>query len=174
MARRPPDDPLIVQSARITPVRTADDLSATITLFRDYASSLPIDLAYQDFEGEMAAMPGKYVPPGGELLLARSGDGHAAGCVGLRPIGPEGCCEMKRLYVAPAGRGAHLGESLVTEIIAIAERAGYREMRLDTLPSMHAAIALYRKFGFEPMAPYYDTPIAGTLFMRRLLNPAAS
>lgn len=153
--------------ARIAPVRTPDDLAATIGLFRDYANSLPIDLAYQDFEGEMTAMPGKYAPPKGELLLARDASGSAIGCVGLRPF--EDCCEMKRLYVAPQGRGLRLGERLVAEIVGIAGRAGYREMRLDTLPSMTAAIALYRKSGFEEMSAYYDTPIAGTVFMRCML-----
>ncbi len=158
-------------TARIAPVRSPDDLAAAITLFRDYADSLPIDLGYQDFEGEMAAMPGKYAPPKGKLLLARSHDGGAIGCVGLRPIEPQGCCEMKRLYVAPDGRGLRLGERLVTEVIAAAERIGFREMRLDTLPTMNVAISLYRKFGFEEMLPYYDTPIAGTLFLRRSLTP---
>lgn len=155
----------------IAPVRTPSDLAATIELFRAYADSLPIDLGYQDFEGEMAAMPGKYAPPRGELLLARASDGTATGCVGLRPIAPDDVCEMKRLYVAPAGRGARLGERLVADVIAVAERAGYREMRLDTLPTMSAAISLYRKFGFEEIAAYYDTPIAGTIFMRRILTP---
>jgi ribosomal protein S18 acetylase RimI-like enzyme len=175
MARWPADDAVNArtQNATIAPVRTPDDLAAAIALFREYAASLDIDLAYQDFQGEMAAMPGQYAPPRGELLLARLRDGAAVGCVGLRPIEPEGCCEMKRLYVAPQGRGERLGDSLVEYILMTAERIGYREMRLDTLPSMRAAIALYRKFGFEPMAPYYDTPVAGTLFMRRVLRPAS-
>src|SRR5438105_4454520 len=102
MARWPSDD--AVTHVGITAVRTPDDLAATIKLFRDYANSLPIDLGYQDFEGEMAAMPGKYAPPAGELLLARDANGNAIGCVGLRPIESPGCCEMKRLYVAPPGR----------------------------------------------------------------------
>jgi ribosomal protein S18 acetylase RimI-like enzyme len=170
MARRPADD-AVTAHARIVPVRTPDDLAATIELFRDYANSLPIDLGYQDFEGEMAAMPGKYAPPKGELLLARGAGGMAIGCVGLRPIDPQGCCEMKRLYVAPPGRGLRLGERLVEEIIGVAERIGYREMRLDTLPTMTAALALYRKFGFEEIGAYYDTPVEGTVFMRRVLTP---
>jgi ribosomal protein S18 acetylase RimI-like enzyme len=155
---------------RIEAVRNTRDLGAAIALFRAYANSLDIDLGYQDFEGEMASMPGKYAPPGGELLLARNRDGEAIGCVGLRPITPNGCCEMKRLYVTPQGRGSGLGEKLVADIVRIAEERGYREMRLDTLPTMASAIALYRKFGFTPMDAYYDTPIAGTLFMRRVLN----
>ena len=84
-------------SFRITPVRTTNDLASTVKLFRAYASSLDIDLSYQDFEPEMEAMPGKYAPPAGELLLARYPNGTPVGCVGLRPIEPQGCCEMKRL-----------------------------------------------------------------------------
>jgi ribosomal protein S18 acetylase RimI-like enzyme len=155
---------------RIAPVRTADDLAATIALFRAYAASLDVDLSYQNFEEEMAAMPGKYAPPAGELLLARDAAGVVIGCVGLRPIEPDGCCEMKRLYVAPEGRGSGLGQALVDTLVEVAERIGYREMRLDTLPSMAGAQALYRKLGFEVMAPYYETPVAGTLFMRRALR----
>jgi ribosomal protein S18 acetylase RimI-like enzyme len=155
-------------SFHILLVRTADDLAAAIRLFRAYASSLDVDLAYQDFDGEMASMPGKYAPPAGELLLARHADGTPLGCVGLRPIEPD-CCEMKRLYVAPEGRGLGLGEALVLAAIEVAERVGYREMRLDTLPSMTAAQALYRKLGFETIEAYYDSPIAGTSFMRRRL-----
>ncbi len=154
---------------RITPVRTADDLAATVRLFRAYAASLDVDLSYQDFEAEMEAMPGKYAPPTGELLLARDGGNKPLGCVGLRPIEPAGCCEIKRLYVLPEGRGTGLGRELVGAAMGVAERAGYREMRLDTLPSMAGAQALYRKLGFEVMHPYYDTPVVGTLFMRRFL-----
>jgi ribosomal protein S18 acetylase RimI-like enzyme len=156
-------------SFTITPVRTVAELAATIELFRAYAASLDVDLAYQDFEGEMAAMPGKYAPPGGELLLARDASGAPIGAVGLRPIEPSGCCEMKRLYVLPEDRGSGLGKALVAATILEAKRIGYREIRLDTLPSMSGAMALYRKLGFEPMAPYYETPIAGTTFMRRSL-----
>jgi ribosomal protein S18 acetylase RimI-like enzyme len=152
------------------PVRTANDLASAVKLFRAYASSLDIDLTYQDFEAEMEAMPGKYAPPAGELLLVRDSDGIAVGCVGLRPIEPPGCCEMKRLYVSPEVRGCGLGERLVDAVVKEAERIGYREMTLDTLPSMTGAIALYRKFGFEPIEPYYDTPVIGTIFLRRSLT----
>ena len=152
-------------------VRTPADLSATIDLFRAYAASLVVDLAYQDFEAELAALPGKYAPPAGELLLARAADGRPIGCVALRPLDVPGCCEMKRLYVAPAGRGGGLGRQLVDAVVEAAERIGYREMRLDTLPTMRSAQALYRKLSFDVIDPYYDTPVAGTLFMRRLLRP---
>ena len=162
-----------MRSFSIVPVRTAEDLAATVKLFRAYAASLDVDLSYQNFEAEMAAMPGKYAPPAGELLLARDRNSMPIGCVGLRPIEPDSCCEMKRLYVAPDGRGLGLGERLVDAVVREAERIGYREMRLDTLPSMAGAQALYRKLGFEVMAPYYDTPVVGTLFMRRGLKAAA-
>jgi ribosomal protein S18 acetylase RimI-like enzyme len=156
-------------SFSIAPVRTADDLASAVKLFRAYASSLGVDLSFQNFEAEMEGMPGKYAPPAGELLLARDSNGIAVGCVALRPIEPHGCCEMKRLYVSSEGRGSGIGERLVEVVVREAERIGYREMRLDTLPSMAAAMALYRKFGFEPMEAYYDNPVIGTIFMRRSL-----
>ncbi len=96
----------------ITPVRTADDLAAAAALFAGYAASLPVDLAYQDFADELAALPGKYAPPAGALFLARAPDGAPLGCVGLRPVSPEGCCEMKRLFLLPAARGLGLGRAL--------------------------------------------------------------
>lgn len=155
----------------IAPVGTSEDLAAVIALFRAYAASLEIDLAYQGFDAEMAAMPGKYAAPSGALLLARGGARAPAGCVALRPIPPKGCCEMKRLYVSPEWRGTGIGKRLVDAVLREAERIGYREMRLDTLPSMAGAIALYRKAGFAPVEAYYATPIAGTIFMARSLTP---
>lgn len=151
-------------SFEITAVRTPDDLEATKALFNAYAASLGVNLSYQNFALEMAAMPGKYAPPKGELLLARHGRGAAIGCVGLRPLADDGICEMKRLYVAPEGRGLGLGKALAEAIVREARRIGYREMRLDTLPSLVAAIALYQRMGFAAIPAYYDTPIAGTLF----------
>jgi len=160
----------------IVPVRTGEDLAATVALFIAYAASLDVDLSYQDFDGELAAMPGQYAPPEGELLLARALDGRPLGCVALRPIEPPGsgdraCCEMKRLYVSPLARGFGLGKALAEALVDAAWRIGYREMRLDSLPSMTGAQALYRKLGFVAAEPYYDTPIPGTLFMRRVLEP---
>jgi ribosomal protein S18 acetylase RimI-like enzyme len=146
---------------QIVPVRTPADLDAAIALLRAYAASLDVDLAYQDFEEEVAAMPGAYAPPTGELLLARNADGKAVGCVG---------CEMKRLYVSPEGRRGRVGKSLVDTLITVAQQIGYREIRLDTLPSMAPAQALYRKLGFEITEPYYDSPVPGTLFMRRRIS----
>jgi ribosomal protein S18 acetylase RimI-like enzyme len=156
-------------SFRIAPALTREDLEATGRLFEEYGASLGIDLGFQGFAAELAGLPGAYARPAGTLLLARDADGAPLGCVGLRPIRPEGCCEMKRLYVAPRGRGLGLGRALVEAAAAAAARLGYREIRLDTLPDMAEAIALYRRSGFRPIAPYYDTPVAGTLFLARAL-----
>jgi GNAT superfamily N-acetyltransferase len=145
----------------IRPVRSPDDLAATKALFDAYAAFLGIDLSYQNFVEEMAAMPGKYAPPEGELLLARDLSGAALGCVGLRPL-KDGACEMKRLYVTPEGRGLGLGRALAEAVIGRARDIGYGEMRLDTLPRLAAAIALYEDMGFARIPAYYDTPIAGT------------
>ncbi len=159
-------------SFAIIPVRSAEDLADTVSLFTTYANSLGVDLAYQGFAAEMAGLPSKYAPPAGELLLARRADGEAIGCVGLRPIDPPGCCEMKRLYVTPLARGLGLGKALVEAVVAQAQQIGYREIRLDTLPTMDEAIGLYRKLGFDPIAPYYITPIEGTRFMAKRLTPS--
>jgi len=150
---------------RISPVRTADDLRATTALFEAYARSLPVDLDYQDFGSELASLPGKYAPPRGELLLARDAAGGALGCVGLRPLAAEGCCEMKRLYLAPEARGTGLGWSLAAAIIQAARGIGYIELRLDTLATMASAIGLYRQMGFVEIEPYYAPTPPGTIFM---------
>lgn len=134
-------------------------------LFEAYAASLPVDLGYQNFASELAALPGDYAPPRGALLLARGEGGAALASVGLRPLTEEGCCEMKRLYVLPTGRGLGLGRAMAEAAVAEARRIGYAEMRLDTLPGMDAAIRLYRAMGFAPTAPYYGPTPEGTLFM---------
>jgi len=162
----PPGRPTITITAATTP----EDVATVVVLFRAYAASLAVDLAYQNFEAEMQAMPGAYAPPAGALLLARDADGVPLGAVALRPMAEAGRCEMKRLYVTPAGRGRGVGEGLVEALAATARRIGYREMWLDTLPDMVAAQALYRRLGFEVAAPYYVTPVAGTVFMRRVLG----
>lgn len=160
----------------ITPASFPTDLHAITQLFRAYAQSLPIDLGYQGFDGELASLPGKYAPPAGALLIARDASGEALGCVAMRPLdsvagaspggeGRPGICEMKRLYVAPAGRGQGLGKQLARAIIEAARVAGHREMRLDTLASMQEAQALYRSLGFVEIGAYYETPVADTVFM---------
>jgi len=149
----------------IRSVRSAADVAAAAELFEAYAASLPIDLGYQDFDSELAGLPGKYAPPRGELLLARDREGASLGCVGLRQIASKGCCEMKRLYLSPDARGLGLGRALTETVIAAARRLGYAEMRLDTLPTMEAAIGLYQRLGFSSIDPYYAPTPVGTVFM---------
>lgn len=152
----------------IEPARFPADRPLVQTLFREYAESLGIDLGFQDFESELASLPGKYAPPQGRLLLARRGS-LALGCVALRPLSVD-TCEMKRLYVRPAARGEHLGRRLAERICEEARAAGYRRMCLDTLPSMAAAIGLYTSLGFQPIAPYVFNPIPGAIFLGRDLS----
>ena len=147
---------------------SADDLRAVARLFGDYAASLGVDLGYQDFAAEVANLPGKYGPPAGELLIGVDPAGAALGCVGLRPLA-DGDAEMKRLYVSPTARGLGLGRALVEAIVRKAADLGYPRIKLDTLPAMHAALALYRAAGFTPIARYYDTPVEGTAFLGRRL-----
>jgi len=145
------------------------DLDAARLLFRQYAASLDVDLSYQNFAAELAALPGAYGPPQGALLIARNRQGDAIGCVALRPLGGDRVCEMKRLYVTPEGRGEGLGRALALAVIATARAVGYREIRLDTLPSMTGAIGLYASLGFAPSPAYYDSAIDGTLFFSKTL-----
>ncbi len=154
---------------QILPVRTPDDLRAAAELFAAYAASLPVDLDYQDFGAELAGLPGKYAPPLGAMLLARDATGAALGCVGLRPMAPEGCCEMKRLFLLPAARGLGLGRAMTQAVIVAARDRGYAELRLDTLPTMGAAIRLYEELGFRRIAPYYEPTPPGTVFMSLVL-----
>jgi ribosomal protein S18 acetylase RimI-like enzyme len=148
----------------IEPAASAADLAAVGELFVEYATGLGDHVCcLQDFAAELAALPGAYGPPCGCLLLARV-DGAAAGCVALRPLTEEDG-ELKRMYVRPAYRGLGLGRSLATAMLEEARRRGYRRVCLDTLPSMAAAVALYRALGFRPIEPYGSVPIPGALYL---------
>jgi putative acetyltransferase len=153
-----------------TLIRNADgsaDFAAARALFEEYQQSLGFSLCFQNFDAELAGLPGAYAPPEGRLLLAFSGD-EPAGCIALRKIGEE-ICEMKRLWVRPAFRGTGLGRRLAESVMAEAGAIGYRRIRLDTLPSMAAAQALYLSLGFADIPPYNDHPIEGTRFMEATL-----
>jgi ribosomal protein S18 acetylase RimI-like enzyme len=147
----------------------ADEMTTVAGLFREYAGAVGVDLSYQGFESELASLPGAYSAPAGALLLALSAAGEPLGCVGVRPLKEPGACEMKRLHTRPYARGSGIGRALATAAIEAATAAGHTSMRLDTLPAMEAAQALYRSLGFEATSAYYDTPVAGTIFMRRRL-----
>jgi putative acetyltransferase len=151
----------------IVPAVTDDDVERVRELFREYQQALGVDLGYQGFDAEVAGLPGAYAPPRGALFLALDGD-VAAGCVAMRPLG-EALCEMKRLYLRPSLRRRGAGRLLARRVIEQARAIGYHAMRLDSLPSMTEAIALYETLGFTRIPAYYSSPVAGTVYMERAL-----
>ena len=152
----------------IVPATSPQEIEAIRELFREYAATLPMSLDYQGFEAELAALPGKYAPPGGCLLLAVE-EGRVAGCVAMRPF-DDGRCEMKRLYLRPAFQGRGLGRQLADRVVSEARAVGYKGMLLDTLSSMDAAIRLYASLGFVRRSAYYVTPVGNTVFMELSLT----
>lgn len=151
---------------------TADTLEAIRQLFREYQEWLGVDLCFQGFEAELAALPGKYAPPRGALLLAMD-TAEAVGCVGVRSLAGD-ACEMKRLYVRPQRRGHGVGRSLAVAAIAAAREAGYRLMRLDTLERLREAMRLYESLGFVRVSPYYANPLPGVVYWELLLDTAGA
>ncbi len=152
----------------LVPAEGEAAVEAVRALFREYAGSLAIDLCFQNFEQELATLPGEYAPPGGALLLALV-DGEPAGCVGMRPL-PEAdhanACEMKRLYVRRAFRRFGLGRLLTQQLMDLATQAGHSCMLLDTLDDMEAARGLYASLGFVEIPPYYFNPIPGAHYLK--------
>lgn len=146
----------------------AADMALAADIFRAYAASLDVDLCFQDFDAELASLPGEYAPPGGHLVLAFVA-GELAGCGALRPLTDSdyaNACEMKRLFVRGGYRGLGLGRTLAQSLLDEARRAGYSHILLDTLDNMEAARELYASLGFEEIPPYYFNPIAGAHYLK--------
>ncbi len=154
---------LVQMMFRLTLVNTTEHVESARRLFREYAGSLGVDLAFQDFESELRDLPGEYAPPRGRLFLAFEEESEA-GCGALRPLDVE-ICEMKRLYVRREFQGRGLGQQLAETLIQEARGIGYRAMRLDTLPMMLQAQELYRKLGFVEIAAYRYNPVPGSRFL---------
>jgi putative acetyltransferase len=169
---------------RIVSVDSAEALRQVSELFREYAASLGVDLSFQDFDRELASLPGDYAPPTGRLFLAFVDDFEetseaeqtrvipsaslASGCIALRKFSGH-VCEMKRLYVRPQFRGHGVGRALAETIIGAAREIGYRRMRLDTLPQMKQAQTLYCALGFREIPPYRHNPVPGTRYFELAL-----
>lgn len=147
-----------------------DEVELVRSLFMEYQTRLGIDLCFQGFDAELKGLPGDYAPPRGRLLLASLG-GAPVGCVALRAVqGPR--CEMKRLFVRPAGRGLGVGRALVARVMDEARAIGYAEMVLDTLPMMTEAQTLYHALGFRDIPAYRVNPVAGARYLGRSLVEA--
>jgi putative acetyltransferase len=146
---------------RIYRAETLADIERARSLMAEYIATLPKAHNGAAGDQDVAELPGAYAPPRGRLLLAEV-DGEVAGCVALREQGPA-TCEMKRLYVRGAFRGRGVGRALIAALLEEARQAGYARMRLDTLPSMSAALALYQGFGFRPAPSYLDKHPDGAL-----------
>src|SRR5271166_5754814 len=162
----PPVTPVapVLKLLTLTQVESPKQLAQARDLFLEYAQSLGFSLCFQNFDQELAGLPGDYAPPEGRLLLGEYG-GELAACVALHKLEP-GICEMKRLYLRPNFRGKGLGRTLTERIITEARQIGYKRMRLDTVePAMKDAVAMYRKLGFKEIAPYRANPIAGAMYM---------
>lgn len=152
----------------IVQASTLQHIDDARTLFRDYETWFGISLCFQNFDDEVANLPGKYAPPKGRLYLAYDGD-EPLGCIALRNL-EEGICEMKRLFVRDAGRGRGIGKMLIETILNDAKAIGYERMRLDTYPpKMGKAVSLYEAYGFYEIPAYYNNPHDTVLYMEKRL-----
>lgn len=157
-------DSSVVKNLAMVQAETATQIAQARELFLEYAQSLGFSLCFQNFDAELAGLPGDYAPPDGRLLLATVED-QLAGCIALHKLDSQ-TCEMKRLYLRPQFRGKGLGRALTNQVIAEARQSGYQRMRLDTVePVMKDAVAMYRRLGFREIDPYRTNPMAGTLYM---------
>lgn len=147
----------------IIEAKSKKDLESAAMLFREYQSFLDVDLCFQDFEQELATLPGKYAEPKGAILIAKQGE-DVIGCVGVRPI-KDNICEMKRLYVKPENQGASAGKLLAESIIKKAKTLGYKKMQLDTLEKLVPALKLYEQLGFKRINPYYANPLDEVVYL---------
>lgn len=152
---------------QIRPTLNQADIKSIRLLFKEYEKAIGVDLCFQGFAKELAGLPGRYSSPEGALLLALV-DSHLAGCVALRWF-DYNTCEMKRLYVRPDFRGLGLGRKLAISVIDEATKIGYAKMRLDTLPSMTEAIAMYKTLGVAEIIPYRFNPVKGAIYMEKNL-----
>lgn len=144
------------------------DYQIASQLFREYANSLEVDLCFQGFEQELLTIAQQYAPPSGALLLAVLDD-EVVGCTAVRLYQP-GIAELKRMYVQPGSRRQGISKQLLLQALQQAASLGYHSIRLDSLPSMQPAIALYRAHGFEDIPPYRDNPVEGTVYLEKRLR----
>jgi ribosomal protein S18 acetylase RimI-like enzyme len=152
---------------RVTQPQSEDDWRRARQLVEEYAASLDLDLSFQNLEHELEHLTSEYASPTGAFLLAEE-SGAYLGCIAVRHFS-GGIGEVKRLYVSPAARGRGVGRLLVQGIVAAAKELGYARVRLDTLPDMKEAQALYVSLGFKPIAPYRFNPMPGTAFLELAL-----
>ena len=155
-------------SIHITATTTPDQVHAARLLFVEYADALGVDLCFQDYDTELAELPGEYCAPRGALLVAQV-NGEPAGCCALRPLDSvdyANACEMKRLFVKPVYRGLGVGRQLVEHILELAKVCGYACVLLDTLDDMESARALYQGLGFVDIPPYYFNPVPGAHYLK--------
>jgi putative acetyltransferase len=153
-----------VTGVTIIAASSPEEIAQARELFLEYAASLGFSLCFQNFDAELAGLPGDYAAPDGRLLLAKY-DGQLAGCGALHRLTAD-VCEMKRLYLRPQLRGKGIGQTIAERLIGEARSIGYKRMRLDTVgPVMKDAVAMYRKLGFKEIAAYRENPMAGTLYM---------
>ena len=159
------------QDVRIREAVSASDIADMRALFVEYQRWLGHDLTFQNFSAELASLPGDYAPPLGRMLLARHVDGTPVAGVAMKPLS-AGICEMKRLFVRRPWRGIGLGRTLAEAIVDAGRSAGHSRMRLDTFSRLAAAMELYRSLGFREIAPYYENPLAGIIYLEKALDPS--